>query len=218
MQLTLGNLFLATLSAFATGIYGISIRHPNYGTLASAAALNSGITAATFFGLREYAISPLLASTLPWLQYVRRRHELAVDPSSLTPAPLSWSEKRTQKLLDSGLSGAATGAILRGWKSGPAAMLPGAITTSTICILLQYAFNEAGIARLKYLAEQQCTPDESASLMERAMGSFGLRRISDEEYLETMIKQRAAHLKRIQVLERDVIDRRDVDRDTPLTK
>lgn len=41
----------AGLSAFATGLYGISRRNPNYGFLAAAAAINSGVTAFTFFGV-----------------------------------------------------------------------------------------------------------------------------------------------------------------------
>jgi len=40
----------AGLSAFVTGLYGISRRNPNYGFLATAAAVNSGVTAFTFFG------------------------------------------------------------------------------------------------------------------------------------------------------------------------
>jgi len=119
-------------------------------------ALNSGITAATFFGLREYAVSPLLVSTLPFPQYAKRRRELRVAGTRVLEPdlPLSRSEERRHKSLDSGLSGAFTGGILRGWKSGPGAILPGALTAATVCIALQYAYNGAGIARLRYISRQ----------------------------------------------------------------
>jgi hypothetical protein len=70
-----------------------------------------------YTGIRELAISPLLVSTLPWPQYARRRHELGIkDASSVQLEPLSWSELRQHKTLDSGLSGALAGSLLRGWK------------------------------------------------------------------------------------------------------
>ncbi len=140
---TLTPFLAATLSAFATGVYGIITNHPKNGLLAGAAALNSGVTAATFFstclqftfqpcmvityslhlGLREYAISPILVRTLPWPQYERRRRELGLvaEPNGIrnpdaSSTPQFWADRRTHNLLDSGLSGAATGGIIRGWK------------------------------------------------------------------------------------------------------
>ena len=74
-------------------------------------------------GLREYAISPILVRTLPWPQYERRKRELglATEPNGIRNAdasstPQFWADRRTHNLLDSGLSGAATGGIIRGWK------------------------------------------------------------------------------------------------------
>lgn len=225
-----GTIITSALSAFVTGLYGITSANPNYGILAGAAALNSGITAATFFGLREYAISPILVSTLPWPQYARRRRELGLTKSDaptnstlLEPLSPSFAERRTYKLLDSGLSGAATGGVLRGWKSGPTAIVPGAITAATICVLLQYAFNEAGIARLRYISRHHATSgqpsptqplrpsdqhilgsDPPTTLTQRLMHAIGLRKMTDEEYLEKTRKTRDYHLQRIAELEKQL--------------
>ncbi|KAK2466706.1 hypothetical protein APHAL10511_000964 [Amanita phalloides] len=192
-----GTLITSALSAFATGLYAIAYRNPNYSLLAGAAALNSGITAATFFGLREYAISPTLKHA--------RQDTLS----------LSWTDRRTHHLLDSGLSGAAAGGILRGWKSGPAAVLPGAATAATICVLLQYAFNEAGIARLRYASRHYASPAEpplhhgldyersepSPTLAQRMLNVIGVRKMADDEYLNQMKKTRDHHLRRMAQLE-----------------
>ena len=197
-------------------------------------------------GLREYVVSPLLVSTLPFAQYERRRHELGYAdthrPSN--SQSMSWSDKRAHKLLDSGLSGAATGGILRGWRctcfhnrtrysrksltvallAGPAAVLPGALTVGAVCIGLQYAFNEAGIARLKY-ASRQLSKDEEASLTDtrlptdhniplpheppssftdKVLGLFGVRKMDEVEYLEKMKKKRDRHLQRIAELDKQL--------------
>ncbi|KAF8635498.1 hypothetical protein AX17_003888 [Amanita inopinata Kibby_2008] len=214
----------ATLCAFVSGIHGITQGHARYGLLAGTAAVNGGITAATFFGIREYAVSPLLVSTLPWTQYTRRRRELGLAEHGGHPAdePLTFSEKRRHKLLDSGVSGAIAGAILRGQKAGRRAIIPGAMTVGAICIVLQYAFNEADIARLKYLSRRQSTdqelqinatpspeqelftPEPSPPFMQRMMSTIGIQKISDDEYLERMKKMREIHLRRIAELEKEL--------------
>jgi hypothetical protein len=105
--------------------------------LAGAAAVNSGVTAVTFFGMllqsmcyyelnnlflgiREFAISPLLVYTLSWPQYARRKRELGIenpsDEALQIPDQLSWSDLRKHKTLDTGMSGVLAGGLLRGWK------------------------------------------------------------------------------------------------------
>ena len=73
-----------------------------------------------FQGIREFAISPLLVHTLSWPQYARRKLELDIEYSSdqtLHPAGhVSWSDLRTHKTLDTGMSGVLAGGLLRGWK------------------------------------------------------------------------------------------------------
>lgn len=61
-------------------------------------------------GIREFAVSPLLVATLPGVQYERRRKEK-------TETDLDWSEIRTDRLLDSAVSGFFTGGIIRGLTS-----------------------------------------------------------------------------------------------------
>ena len=73
-------------------------------------------------GIREFCVSPILTHVAPWKQYVYRRRELGIGNSSddvLSPPSekLSWTDLRTNRLLDSGLAGAVTGGLLRGLKS-----------------------------------------------------------------------------------------------------
>lgn len=87
-----------------------------------------------FLGIREFAISPLLVYTLPWPQYARRRHELGIKSSSepySAPAPPTWTDLRQYKTLDTGLSGALAGGLLRGWKCTCAYMLLSIYLTAT---------------------------------------------------------------------------------------
>jgi hypothetical protein len=73
-------------------------------------------------GIREYAVSPVLALTLPGRQYQLRRQRLfhPVGNSVLVePASLSWADIRTSRLLDSGISGGLAGGILNTWKRMP---------------------------------------------------------------------------------------------------
>ena len=74
----------------------------------------------TLTALREYAVSPGLVSTLPGVQYSRQRKKRGLnngaDDATSIPERLSWSELRSQKVLDTGISGAATGGLLRGLK------------------------------------------------------------------------------------------------------
>ncbi|KAF5386664.1 hypothetical protein D9615_001564 [Tricholomella constricta] len=198
-------------------------RNPHYGVLATAAAVNSGVTAVTFFSLREFAISPLLVHTLSWPQYVRRRRELGInDPSDPSLDPPTWSDLRKHKTLDTGISGALAGGALRGWKSGPRAILPGALTIGALCTLLQLAYNEAGIMRLRYVSGLNVStpvtpPPPSKSLSERFLTMFGVQQVTDEQYVEKLKATREAHLKRIAELEQQLAREkadRDVEKDS----
>lgn len=60
-------------------------------------------------GSREFAVSPLLVAKLDTSQYIRRRAYLAGDGAPVTP---NIREVRMNRLLDSCISGAFTGAIL----------------------------------------------------------------------------------------------------------
>ncbi|GLB34659.1 hypothetical protein LshimejAT787_0202240 [Lyophyllum shimeji] len=177
-------------------------------------AVNSGVTAVTFFSIREFVVSPLLVHTLPWPQYARRRAALGVSPHPSDPPqvaePPTISDLRKHKTLDSGLSGALTGGVLRGWKSGRKAVVPGALTVGALCTLLQLAYNEAGVIRLRYIsglnepARATSSTSPSKSLGERFLGLFGVRQVTDEQYLVKLKATRDAHLTRIAELEQQL--------------
>ncbi|EDR03193.1 uncharacterized protein LACBIDRAFT_295264 [Laccaria bicolor S238N-H82] len=180
--------------------------------VAAYAAVNTGITAATFFALREYAVGPVLVHTAPWTQYERRRRQLGL--SSSNDSELTWSEIRTNKLLDTAVSGAAAGGLLRVWRSGLRSILPGAISAAALCTILQLAYNEAAVARLRYVSKLKETgqmpvaptppppePSERVPVAQRILTALGLIHVSDEEYLLKLKRTRAVYQKRIIELE-----------------
>ncbi|KAI0647317.1 hypothetical protein C8Q79DRAFT_1000261 [Trametes meyenii] len=182
-------------------------RHPV--PLALSAASNGGIAGAIFFGIREVVVSPLLRAAL-----VPAEPDLPSSSSS-TNFPPSWSQLRTHHLLDSAASGALTGAIINKWRNGR--VLAGASTAAFICTLLQLGFNELGVARIKYISrkihETQDAPaplpapevaaTPKVSIFDRFLGIIGFRKLSDDEYLKVLKKQRDEALERIAVLEKE---------------
>ncbi|CDO73539.1 hypothetical protein BN946_scf185014.g9 [Trametes cinnabarina] len=133
-------------------------------------------------------------------------------------------------MLDSTVSGAFTGAIINRWRNGQ--IMAGARTAGLICALLQLGYNEIGVMRIKYVSrklhetraqsetvlaptpvpEKDTTP--KVSFFDRAMSVIGFRKLSDEEYLKTLKKQRDEALSRIAVLERERSEARQADPDT----
>ncbi|KAJ7905684.1 hypothetical protein B0H14DRAFT_2327258, partial [Mycena olivaceomarginata] len=179
--------------------------------LATASAFNSAITAATFFTLREYLFSPTIRVAV---DYSRQRRE-SIDQNVINAAPddLSWSGLRSRNLLDSGLSGAATGGILRGLTAGRRTVGPAAITAGMACVLLQAAYNEMDIQRIKYVGRLSQAPETvvvpvekptTPSVTARLLGLFGAKPLSDEELLAKLRREREKHLKRMQELEQDL--------------
>ncbi|KAI0672965.1 hypothetical protein C8Q78DRAFT_1077274 [Trametes maxima] len=182
-------------------------RHP--APLALSAASNGGIAGAIFFGIREVVVSPLLRTTL-----APAEPELPSGSSS-TKAPPSWSQLRMHHLLDSAVSGALTGAIINKWRNGR--VLAGARTAAFVCTLMQLGFNELGVTRIKYISrkiheiqdaptplplpEVAATP--KVSIFDRFLGIIGFRKLSDDEYLKVLRKQRDEALERIAVLEKE---------------
>ena len=149
---------------------------------------------------------------------------------------------RLHKIPDSAVSGALTGGVLNAWKrtlrslsvwhtitefasGGPAGVAPGATTASLICILLQVAYNELGIWRIKYVsrkleenyplvgsnpsADQHASifttphiqPEERKPFFERFFELLGMPKISDEEYVQKLKAKREVYLRRIAELE-----------------
>ncbi|KIM79741.1 hypothetical protein PILCRDRAFT_555089 [Piloderma croceum F 1598] len=170
---------------------------------------------------------PLLVSNLSWRQYEKRRSTRDAGPkSNPTEAPLSWSELRTYNLLDTGFSGALTAGFLNTWKRGRPGLVPGLCTGAFICTLLQWTYNELGIARVKFVSRNRHAQVAPASptlqlpssppltsdnrptelprpLSYKILGFLGFQRISDEEYLTKMKATRDHYLRQIEVLERE---------------
>ncbi|KAJ3524916.1 hypothetical protein NMY22_g10795 [Coprinellus aureogranulatus] len=179
-----------TQSLLAKSQCGIAGR-PAPAVIAGFAAVNTGITAGTFFGLREFIVGPVLAASSREDASVRRVEDL-----------------RTEKLLDSGISGAITGGLIRGWRSGPKAVLPGAAMASLGCVALQYGYNRVTMSRLQYISEHPDAsnptpphPSEESTFRQKMLKVFGVSQISEEEYLEKLKQQREKYEKRIRDLE-----------------
>ncbi|KAI0054019.1 hypothetical protein FA95DRAFT_1600518 [Auriscalpium vulgare] len=181
---------------------------------AASAALNCGIAGATFFSLREYAVKPVLVSTLPFKQYARRRMLREEWPSDSPPlANLTWWDMRTHCVPDSMLSGAFTGSILNAWRRGSRGVLPGLAFGALGCSIVQLLYNEVEVQRVKYVsrtlreastraAEPVESPETKRPFIERVKGLFGMKTLSDDEYLEQLKADRDRFLTRIAELER----------------
>jgi hypothetical protein len=109
--------------------------------------------------------------------------------------------------------------ILFLFPAGPKAILPGALTASALCTLLQLAYNELGVSRLRYISrlkEESSMPktpasstthspiissEASKSFSARILTTLGLQPLSDQEYLDKMKMTRETYLKRIAILE-----------------
>ncbi|TFK30270.1 hypothetical protein FA15DRAFT_752359 [Coprinopsis marcescibilis] len=200
-----GTLTTSAASALTVGAYGALLGRPLPTVAAGFAAFNAGMTAVTFFGIREFIVSPMLVHNAPWPQYARRREELGLASPLDPTSPRSMSELRWQNILDSGISGAITGGLIRGWKSGRKGVLSGGILASIACVGLQYGFNSANVARLNYVSKAKeaeaskqalaSKPAEPVSFQDRVLGLFGIVPISDEEYLAKLKRTKSIHEK-----------------------
>ncbi|KAJ7510042.1 hypothetical protein B0H11DRAFT_1957344 [Mycena galericulata] len=205
-----GTVIISVTSTCITGLYAAFAgkRHQNF---AAASAFNSAVTAATFFSIREYLISPTIGIAVDY----SRQRTATVGENHVTLDDLSWSSLRRHNLLDSGVSGAATGSILRGLTAGRRTIIPAAFTAGLACVALQAAYNELDVQRIKYLGTRSPQPEintvpapktttSKPPLTTRILGTFGIRILSDEELLVKFKRERENHLKKIQELEREL--------------
>ncbi|KAI5822153.1 hypothetical protein K523DRAFT_367217 [Schizophyllum commune Tattone D] len=170
------------------------------------AAANSGLTAATFFSLRELVIRPLLRDHIP-------------PPSTV----------RRENLIESGLSGALTGGLLRGIRSGPPAAVSGALILGTLTTSLQYAFNavraspppssSASIPTSSYDPTSPVSSNTSPApktpthrLTDALLALFGVYPITLEEQIASLKRKRDAHVRKI----REIEERLGLERDEGL--
>ena len=88
----------------------------------------------------------------------------------------------------------------------------GAITAGLVCGVLHLVKNEYQVQRIKYVARQQgrtslqpaVSVDPTVSWPERLLGMLGFQKVSDDAYMQQMIKQRDIHLVRIKELEYEI--------------
>jgi hypothetical protein len=113
--------------------------------------------------------------------------------------------------------------ILSGGRPG---LVPGLCTGAFICTLLQWTYNELGIAKVKFVSRNRRSqvapappnlqPPSSPSLTSnnrptepprpfsyKILSFLGFQRISDEEHLTKMKATRDHYLRQIEVLERE---------------
>lgn len=103
---------------------------------------------------------------------------------------------------------------------GPTRFWAGARTGAIICTIVQWGFNEFRIMRVKFVSRKlqesrpqrdipiSSSPTESTgetrlSILDRLMSIVGFRKLSDEEYMRVLKKQRDEALDRIAVLEEE---------------
>ena len=107
-------------------------------------------------------------------------------------------------------------------QAGRHTIVSGTVTASTVCIVLQYACNEIGIAKLRYVSKSQeenksliTQPssklqngkqvyEPSGSVFQQLLKLVGLVPVSDEEYLTKLKRTQEVYLKRMVELEKQV--------------
>lgn len=98
--------------------------------------------------------------------------------------------------------------------------LPGFLMGALGCTIAQLAVNELEVTRLKFVSQKlkaspqptpvQTKPTEPQNVppfLDKVASLFGLQRMSNEEYLTKLRKERDAALKRIAVLENEERER-----------
>ncbi|KAH8116887.1 hypothetical protein DFH11DRAFT_1137345 [Phellopilus nigrolimitatus] len=132
-------------------------RHPT-ALLSASAALNSGAVGFCFFSLREYVVSPALAS--------RSREEDGHDGRNEVErgTPLTWSAMRMQHIPDTALTSALLGGAFNAWKRGLSGVPSGALTAALACTALQFLVNEASVQRIRFVSafQPQLAPPASS--------------------------------------------------------
>lgn len=192
--------------------------------MAISAAINGGIAGATFFNFRGYIVNHTLLLALPASSRYRRIREFYTTPSHLRvpEQKLTFWDMRVNQVPESALSGAFTGAVLNAWKRGPKGAVPGMSTGLIACSLIQMLYNEAGVARVKYVTRRLQNPQDAPPMLPaaqelseasdhvpaqpvfgRILSMLGFHRMSNEEYLERLKEKRDRYLLRIAELEQE---------------
>ncbi|GFZ45293.1 hypothetical protein JCM24511_03019 [Saitozyma sp. JCM 24511] len=161
----------ASLGAGTGAVIGV-LQSANPFILSVNMGINAGVVGVTFFGLREYLVSPLLLSGRATTSHTRRlaelsekqRGKLPLPPPLPLPSPSSVEELRFERVLDSSIAGALTGGLLSGGLRGPRTIVPASVTLSLIASALQLSVNQLRITRLHLLARSTETGANAAEL------------------------------------------------------
>ncbi|WWD18406.1 hypothetical protein CI109_102856 [Kwoniella shandongensis] len=180
MLVTKGVLTTGTLGAITGASIGV-VQSKNPFALSINMTINLSIASLTFFGLREYIISPFLLSIEATPSHTRRLRDLqrlsskqlgklpATGVTEDESAP-SLMEVRTDRLLDSALAGGLTGGVLSSAFRGRATFGKAFITSSLIGSILQLSANQLRVFRLEYLAKQSQSQPISSQAPASATG------------------------------------------------
>lgn len=157
---------------------------------------------------------PLLNQTLrPRL----REQDGLREASTSSNSTVTWGDMRLHHALDCALSGGFTGGVWNTWRRGPHGALTGMVFGSVFCAVGQLLYNELGVQRVKFVSRTSLVaslrrplpsapaitelPVSKEPLFDRMIHAIGFKKVSDEQYLAQMKKERATHLQRITELE-----------------
>jgi len=214
------NVLISTLLGAAYGASFGLIKRSSSILFAGTTGASCLIASTIFFGIREWAATPMLRPYLdntlygPEAQFVS-----ALSPEAPQP---DWSKMRLYHLPDSAAAGALTGGALNSLRRGRAGIIPGAVTISLAAGVIQYVFNEGHIARVQLvahevrtgrLAELQSAPPKP--IQERVLEALSMiapiRKLSDEEYIRITEKKKAEVEARLKVIDEELKAIDDVD-------
>lgn len=96
-------------------------------------------------------------------------------------------------------------------------VLAGARTAGLVCALVQLGYNELGVTRIKFVTRKieeaampapapaipEATETPKMTFFDHALSLIGFRKLSEEEYVKVLKKQRDEALERIAILERE---------------
>ncbi|KIJ41265.1 hypothetical protein M422DRAFT_780409 [Sphaerobolus stellatus SS14] len=220
------GIFFTSLTGAALGASYGKFRRQKPLALAGMSAVNSGLVALVFFATREYVVAPLLVKLLPFPIYERRRewaNARGEKPDSVYPVPVSFHELRYHKIPDTALAGGMTGALLNVMRRGPAGIIPGVITAGLFSSVIQFIWNEANVIRIKYVSEHKGiqhpfgndVPERtfSENILDGIGKVFPLKRITDEQYLARLVKEREEVLRRMEEVERELEELENLEKD-----
>ncbi|CUA68653.1 hypothetical protein RSOLAG22IIIB_08028 [Rhizoctonia solani] len=154
---SLGTIGVSCIGALSGATYALFKSQPP-SLIGFATGINSGIAGLTFFAVREYAVSPALGLSLDTPQYARRRAELGITSNKFNDLKYTHEPHdqlaliRQDRLLDTGVAGSIAGGGLNFWRGGARAIVPGALTASLVCVVVQAAVNELAVQRIRYVA------------------------------------------------------------------